>query len=854
MRTFFLITALLILTGCEMPDGEAPQIEEVIFQGFNGWSPANVPPTDLYPRLLKEGELIDARGVVVDPDGVIRWRRDQYTVPAVGKTLLDVWEYKASPSGVDKNQMLAFCTDGHLYKLETDWPSASATQFAYGYELFNGTSWSDITSGLATSGRRGFCAARDVVLVGHRSEATKRWNGTALTDAGILPPSSAPYLNEVDIDFTNPAWTESDGDGVLTVAAAKVTATNINPASDSYVQYDYTADHFGDFVHTFTFYFDNATNDGGEFYVWALAEESGSASNWSTYLALKAARSGSTYTLTLEGTGVSSDDLDIEIETNTPYYMTISRYGNAITVSPYQVYIGTPPDSIEAACTAEALRYMYVMSGSDDAGAVTACGYVEDLNLGEYTAPTGSLPAGTYSYCYTYGNSEWESMPSPILDVTISADDKKILLKRIAVGPTGTTWRRIYRAYTSDITDGARGSVFGLLEEITDNTTTTYSDNTQQAYVGLPMAYDHAIPPRGDLLVYHNNRVFMANCSCTSRSYDDYETTGLDNVLFWSELDEPYYWPSVNYLRVGDNTPIKALVSWRDWLFIFKESSVWVLRGYDAADFQLAQLTNEYGCVHQNAAASGPPGVLWRDKGGLCFFNGVGIQVILDYAISSTFGPPATTITQPTIAYHRSKFYILEGNYLLTYDPEPQRWGYRDFDETTVGIRAFNFGRYQSHLLSYWVWKTGSSYLGVLDTGKEFGHYADQGTTTSVNEFAPVQITLPPLLARPGEEIVPVEVWIDGTWTAHATTTRRPYIYLNDDADYSATAGQNAWAAATFAPKDGNVIGVPQGYTYDSTGKTNAFKTLYIQIKATEAEDFVLTAVGLRFKRRSARG
>jgi len=953
MRTFFLITALLLLTGCEMPDGEAPQIEEVIWHNFRGWSPQNVPPADLYPRLLREGELIDARGVVVDPDGVIRWRRDQYMLPAVGQTLLDVYEYKASPSTVDKNQVLAFCDDGKLYKLETDWPNASASQSAYGYQLNwddpgNGNyAFTEVASGLATSGRRGFCAARDVVLVGHRDEATKRWNGTDLTDVGFLPPSIA--IGGADEDLTT--YTENDTGGYLTVTADKVAVASMPRTADSWVNYDFASAYFQDFTHTFelTVASTSAADSGMEIYgicgIYGYTTGANGLSPGSAVdFTIRAVVGASDWLVRVYSDVVGGYGDITELALDTKYYFVVTRVDNDFTVQIYSdASHDTLVDELTLPCSTRAYRRIVVTQGWDlGSGSEDIDADLENLNLGVPAIVAGGMPSGTYSYYYTYGNSEWESMPSPIIDVPVTSDDKALELANITPGPSGTEWRRIYRAYTTDTTQGARGASFLRLTQIDDNTTTTYTDNALQATLGFPQAFDHAVPPRGDLLIYHNNRVFMANCSYPSMSYTDWtgelEVTGagtsacngtyrqvgikngkpiykqvganywiwytragfwyiidatefnghivyyhsasadvtgtwlvdvgapaptvtssenednLDNVLFYSELDEPYYWPSTNYIRVGDNTPIRALVSWRDWLLIFKESSVWVLRGYNADDFQLAQLTNEYGCAHQNAAASGPPGVLWRDKGGLCFFNGVGIQVVLDYAISSTFGPPATTITQPTIAYHRSKFYILEGDYLLTYDPEPQRWSYREFKETAVGIRAFNFGRYQSHILSYWEWKVGSSYLGVLDTGKEFGHYDDQGSTTSVDEFAPVQITLPPLLARPGEEIVPVEVWVDGSWIEHATSTRRPYIYLNDDADYSSTAGQNAWETTPLAPKDGNVIGVPQGYIYDSTGKTNAYKTLYIQIKATEAEDFVLTAVGLRFKRRAARG
>lgn len=87
---------------------------------------------------------------------------------------------------------------------------------------------------------------------------------------------------------------------------------------------------------------------------------------------------------------------------------------------------------------------------------------------------------GTLYYKYTFVDDEGaETKPSPVSDgVTLTA--QRAALSGIAVGPTGTVARRVYRSATS-------GGTFELVTEIADNTTTTYDDN-DASVAGEPTA------------------------------------------------------------------------------------------------------------------------------------------------------------------------------------------------------------------------------------------------------------------------------------------------------------------------------------------------------------------------------
>lgn len=109
------------------------------------------------------------------------------------------------------------------------------------------------------------------------------------------------------------------------------------------------------------------------------------------------------------------------------------------------------------------------------------------------TAPTltdtaaGVLTAGTYGGKVTFVNDQGhEGNPSAAGTVTLGAS-RQIAWTSIAVGPTGTSSRKLYRT-TDD------GSTYLFLATIADNTTTTYADNTPDASLGAAVDTDNTIP------------------------------------------------------------------------------------------------------------------------------------------------------------------------------------------------------------------------------------------------------------------------------------------------------------------------------------------------------------------------
>lgn len=196
------------------------------------------------------------------------------------------------------------------------------------------------------------------------------------------------------------------------------------------------------------------------------------------------------------------------------------------------------------------------------------------------TAATGTALSGVYSYKVTYVNSAAvEGDVSPA--VTVSATAENIALTSIPVAPIsfGVNSRYIYRTETS-------GVVYYFLDEISDNTTTTYEDGTPDDELSaLTAPTDNGVPPNYCAIVFHQARLFAIDSG--------------NNWVVYSELGNPYVFKSTNFRRVGDNTfdiP-KALAVWDNSVYVFCKNSIWLIymESVDDSSWVNVRISSSYG-------------------------------------------------------------------------------------------------------------------------------------------------------------------------------------------------------------------------------------------------------------------
>lgn len=116
---------------------------------------------------------------------------------------------------------------------------------------------------------------------------------------------------------------------------------------------------------------------------------------------------------------------------------------------------------------------------------------VDFTNFNPYQAPgaltcadgggSGNLSAGAYTYKVTYVTNNGETAAGPASNSITLAASHKMSLTAIPTGPTGVIARNLYRTT-------AGGSTYDFLVTISDNTTTTYTDNIADASLGTIVA------------------------------------------------------------------------------------------------------------------------------------------------------------------------------------------------------------------------------------------------------------------------------------------------------------------------------------------------------------------------------
>lgn len=182
----------------------------------------------------------------------------------------------------------------------------------------------------------------------------------------------------------------------------------------------------------------------------------------------------------------------------------------------------------------------------------------------------GSLTSSaTYMWKQTFVNSALvESDVSPAITFVISSSGGKVNLSGLAVAPVsaGVVRRRIYR------TQG-NGVAFLRLTEISDDTTTTYTDNNPDSALGVAAPTDVGVPPQYNAIIYCRNILFVNDINNP-------------NFVRYSEPGNPYSFPSTNFFKVGNNTSdlVKGFAGFDNHLVIFCEKSVWINYMSDPGD------------------------------------------------------------------------------------------------------------------------------------------------------------------------------------------------------------------------------------------------------------------------------
>jgi hypothetical protein len=236
----------------------------------------------------------------------------------------------------------------------------------------------------------------------------------------------------------------------------------------------------------------------------------------------------------------------------------------------------------------------------------------------------GTLTGG-YRYKVSYVNSAAVEGDVSTATSTFTAASATI---RVTI-PTaavsyGVASRKIYRTEVD-------GSTYKLLTTVSDNTTTTYDDNTVDGSLGAVAPTDQGKPPNFSVIVFHPSvqRLFFLDPSNP-------------NFLFWTEASNPYVVKATNFDRFGDKSTdiLKTLTVLENYLIVGAEKRIHIyyLPSNTPSEWQKIESKSVYGCISPNGIVP--------------FNNGLLLPVVQNnilsgfaHLVGDSVTPSATTLT-----------------------------------------------------------------------------------------------------------------------------------------------------------------------------------------------------------------
>jgi hypothetical protein len=147
------------------------------------------------------------------------------------------------------------------------------------------------------------------------------------------------------------------------------------------------------------------------------------------------------------------------------------------------------------------------------------------------------------------------------------------------------------------------------------------------------------IQPR--YLESYNNQLFVAGVRGSITTYADklnqkgqYEPpvteTADQSTIYWSDIGEPEAFFPENFIevRTNDGDRITGLKSYSGSLVITKQRSFHRLVGTDPTNFLLQEVSDQYGCISNQAMVVYEQKLWFLDQKGICEYNGANVKIV----------------------------------------------------------------------------------------------------------------------------------------------------------------------------------------------------------------------------------
>ena len=273
----------------------------------------------------------------------------------------------------------------------------------------------------------------------------------------------------------------------------------------------------------------------------------------------------------------------------------------------------------------------------------------------------------------TYSHSTTKSNP-----IKTGAAVYNIALTDIPIGPSGTTYRYIYRTLGgADRATVVADTTYYLVASINDNSTRTLADNVTDNTAdddasptwSTGSGGDNATPPKFEYGTLHRQRLFGGNNS-SNTSY-----------LYWSDPYNPDYFApeDVEKVRPDDGDEITFIKEDRGLLILGKTNTIqhYYTDATSDGDWYISPPYSTIGCPAPLSVAVTPKGIFYYGYKGIYAYFGQSSDLISD-AVTDHIRDISSTAIDEIVGYYFNNEYNFsytskasgeaENNRVLVYD------------------------------------------------------------------------------------------------------------------------------------------------------------------------------------------
>ena len=232
-------------------------------------------------------------------------------------------------------------------------------------------------------------------------------------------------------------------------------------------------------------------------------------------------------------------------------------------------------------------------------------------------------PDGEYSCYYTFyvrfpNDKVYETGPSPVGTVTVATNSISWVFQTCPYdGDELLIYRKLYRTV---------GGYAYLVKTITDNTTTTYTDDvtdeTLQGASALGTA-GYSIPPVGAAdVTNYLQRMFLIK----------------DNRLYWSELYTPFGFKTTsNVVVTKEDEDLVTILDWGDQIYLGTRERWDRLQGSDPTTWSIKRTFTDNGVINRHTVKKSKYGIIGLDYDGISLFDGSVTQNLTEKKLGKAF-------------------------------------------------------------------------------------------------------------------------------------------------------------------------------------------------------------------------